>query len=284
MTKMLFSDLDGTLIQSNAPGVYSVDMSNSNAEAIRKMKENGIELCLATGRDPLQTEDILKRIGFSSSPYIACNGAVVHYDGITELRTIPVDRSRDIINTFYQTMDKNVVRFMGVNNQSHYVGDYLDDFFCNYLMFHRTYENLNLHDYMISRPNLQFQKLIFTVLNRDDSQKCYKLLMENYGQYFEIWRPNPVTVEIMNKGVNKGAAIGWLLRNSDGITTDNIAVIGDGYNDIPMLEQTKYSFALENSPDSVKAVSNYIISEFRECVDILLKENSQGKQVKGAVL
>lgn len=69
---------------------------------------------------------------------------------------------------------------------------------------------------------------------------------------------NPVMFEITDKDVNKGASIAWLGRYL-GIDESEIAVYGDGGNDIEMLKRFKHAFATKNGTDDAKAAAGTII-------------------------
>ena len=65
--------------------------------------------------------------------------------------------------------------------------------------------------------------------------------------------------DIMKKGVSKKNAIN-ILANKLGINQDEIMVMGDGRNDIPMFEGVGLSVAMENAVDEVKEKADYITS------------------------
>ena len=64
-------------------------------------------------------------------------------------------------------------------------------------------------------------------------------------------------VDIVNKGVSKGDAL-HKLQTKWGITKEETAAFGDSYNDIEMLQQAKFSFAMANAEDGVKRHASFI--------------------------
>ncbi len=72
-------------------------------------------------------------------------------------------------------------------------------------------------------------------------------------------------IEINPFGVNKTFAIKQLCARWR-ISRENVAAIGDGGNDIPMIEWAKYGFALGNAVEELKRVASYRI----------LKTNKEG--------
>lgn len=61
----------------------------------------------------------------------------------------------------------------------------------------------------------------------------------------------------MNKNIDKGQGM-YQLSNLLNITTDQMMAFGDNYNDIEMLAAVKYSYAMENAHDDIKAQANFI--------------------------
>ena len=63
-------------------------------------------------------------------------------------------------------------------------------------------------------------------------------------------------LEITKKGINKGKALDTLLEKL-GISNEEVAVFGDSENDISMLSDRPYSFAMANALPKAKSVANY---------------------------
>jgi len=63
-------------------------------------------------------------------------------------------------------------------------------------------------------------------------------------------------IDVIPSHVHKGTGLDFLL-NHWGYTPENLMVFGDGGNDIEMLTLAKYSFAMANAPQEIKAVASY---------------------------
>ena len=84
-------------------------------------------------------------------------------------------------------------------------------------------------------------------------------------------------VHIKPTNVNKGAAIGEV-ASLLGISTEEIAAIGDAANDVEMLKVTGMGFATANSHESVKKAADRVTESphgkgVREAIDEILKLN-----------
>ena len=69
---------------------------------------------------------------------------------------------------------------------------------------------------------------------------------------------DPSMVELTAKGVNKGEAVAWLAGYL-GLSEDEVAVYGDGGNDIEMLERFDHAYATSNGSDAAKKAAGNII-------------------------
>ena len=69
---------------------------------------------------------------------------------------------------------------------------------------------------------------------------------------------DPVMFEITDKDCNKGESVAWLGRYY-GIGEDEIAVYGDGGNDLVMLSRFRHSYATANGSDEAKAAASATI-------------------------
>jgi hydroxymethylpyrimidine pyrophosphatase-like HAD family hydrolase len=65
-------------------------------------------------------------------------------------------------------------------------------------------------------------------------------------------------LEITRAGVDKGAALRWLMRDL-GVSPEEAAAAGDGRNDVPVLEQVAMRIAVEGSPEELMAIAGAVI-------------------------
>lgn len=78
-------------------------------------------------------------------------------------------------------------------------------------------------------------------------------LEENYELVFSDARK----LEITKKGINKGNALDALLEKLN-ISNEEIAVFGDSENDLSMLKNKRFSFAMENALPKAKDTAKYM--------------------------
>ena len=84
------------------------------------------------------------------------------------------------------------------------------------------------------------------------------MLIENeYDDLFDCFFTSPFTLEVVNKGVNKGVAV-LKLASLINIDIKNTAAIGDYYNDVDMLKAVTHPAACGQAPDEIKALAEYV--------------------------
>jgi Cof subfamily protein (haloacid dehalogenase superfamily) len=95
----------------------------------------------------------------------------------------------------------------------------------------------------------------------EDAQKVKKFADHfngriNYSVAYTPAYPEVEFFNIVNPEVTKGTAL-KLLMDEIGVHPVEVIAIGDGLNDIPLLQQAGNAVAMGNAPDEVKAVCQY---------------------------
>ena len=73
----------------------------------------------------------------------------------------------------------------------------------------------------------------------------------------------------MYKGCNKGKALS-IIQEHYGINPEETAAFGNADNDIPMLKQAKFSYAVGGASENLKQTAYEVIGEMKE--DAVLKK------------
>lgn len=252
--KAIFTDMDGTLL---------VDFSTTtqaNIQAIEKAIQAGIMVIPTTGRalsdTPKQIMDI-KGLEY----LIVSNGASVYDVKNKQFIYNQFMNKELVINILNKDIMKDICYFAMINGKSYYQKSMFefvkDTKFYDILMEFSTLDTELVDDLFaeICDKNNQVQKI---VLFFRDSEQMFnvvnampELLEFDCASSFEN------NLEITQKDINKACGIRFLCDKL-GITTDQIATIGDSGNDIAMLEMCDNSYAVENSMNIVKKVAKHI--------------------------
>lgn len=233
-----FIDMDGTLLNA------SNRISLRNMKAIRRLMEQGTRVFLATGRHYEITAPYHKEIGLQT-PMICLNGAAIH-DGETgraiQTKTVRLNDARFheltagiSCNVMIHTADglycketnEEIDYWTKVGNMPpRYIGD----------VSQANYRDVLKYSVRTGAPCPEFSALFkeeAAVIDWDDG--------------FEMVAPH----------TSKWTAIKSLLAEYR-IRPSEAVAIGDGPNDMEMLEHIGFSAAMGNASEQVKAVADYV--------------------------
>jgi len=239
--KYLFFDLDGTLIDHSLNKVRP-----KTIEALQLLKENGHEVFIATGRPPSLLYGVDKELGIDS--YIASNGSIVKFHGEFIYRK-PIEKT--VVDRLVQYAYSNKID-VGFESIDDYVVNSrftdLVDRFSDKFHLHYPEEKLNYHT-----DNEIYQMVLF--YNLDDYKK-FEL------EFPELWFnfSNEYGLDINSKGGLKELGIQALMDILN-IDKSDIIAVGDGRNDIGMIEFAGTGIAMGNSHQSVKDAADIVCDD-----------------------
>ena len=244
---LLVSDIDGTLNDK------SMKLPEVNKDAIGRFVNCGGTFTLCSGRN-LQSLLIHYDKLSVKTHAIFLNGAGV-YDvsksEITYFNPISSEGENIILDIFskYKTLQLTV---FGVDTI------YLAKRTCVYGYIISKMDNLN---YKLCKRVEELPKGVWGKVSFFGTRKLLKkiqmLIKTEYSDYLDCFLTSPFTLEVVKKGVNKGAAV-LKLADMLGIKKQNTAAIGDYFNDIDMLKAVTHPAACGQAPDEIKALAEYV--------------------------
>lgn len=274
MYKLIAIDLDGTLLNSYG------EITSKNKEAIKYALDKGVEVVLASGRDPKTMERISNELGIENY-LIAGNGASVFdikqekniYENFLEiekaLEIIEICKENSIFLSVYTTegiitegLKYNIKVFNNENNSRP----------------NRKRTNIeivkDIYEYVeINSPNILkiiicdeskiiFNNIIEKMKNVRDvevldvehmSKKIIKIGTEEYGvEYFYT--------EVTNRDADKWSAIEFLLEKLK-INKEDVICIGDNMNDLKMIENAGLGVVMKNSALEKQEIGDFITED-----------------------
>ena len=189
-------------------------------------------------------KDIEDEIGF-----IAENGGYVIYKN-EELFEDKLEHQFvvDIIKVIRKISGARAV--LSAKKKAYYESD--DENFVNYFTRYYT-ENQKVDDLTLEVDDDAFKIAIY---HPEGSEKnIYPYLKHFEDENLEVVVSGKYWVDVMNRDINKGKALEILQKKLNILPSQTMA-FGDYMNDIQMLKNSKYSYAMENShPDVKKAAS-----------------------------
>jgi Cof subfamily protein (haloacid dehalogenase superfamily) len=241
LKKLIFLDLDGTIIDHKKH-----EVPESTIKTIKRLQEKGHKVIIATGRPPSLFYGIDKQLNIDS--YIAANGRYVVYEG------------KELLNDFIdKTLVRNFVKDMnlqGFDVAFETKSDYavntkntsFPDQFSDY--FHLEYPKV-IEDFHVDSEVLQM--VLFT--DNGDLES----LSSNYPE-LEFNLSCPYGIDVNLKGGMKDIGIN-IICNYLNIPIDQTIAVGDGYNDISMIQKAGIGIAMGNARDALKDVADYVTDD-----------------------
>ena len=96
----------------------------------------------------------------------------------------------------------------------------------------------------------------------DTARRVIEEFKKEFKDDFEMWFSGSA-IEIMEKDINKAESLKKLLDICN-ISYDEVAVVGDSGNDIPLFENFENSFVMPNAPEEVKQKAKVRLKSFAE--------------------
>lgn len=270
MIKLFVSDLDGTLLNEKHV------ISPTTASAIKKLQQKDIEFMVATGRT-FSTAKPLLQVHDINCQMINLNGAAVYdaqgkaqgsipleietvYDLFTYLSASQTNYSVMTQDNFYVSDKNNFIKrlermFHGLTQENDPQGGTSAAQFIGEVDYVKE-----LNEYEIAEDDLPLKLMIL-------SQSSQKLLQfrKTFAEHqdIDITSSSIDNLEITHHHAQKGLAV-KKYAESNGYTMDEVATIGDSLNDRSMLQMARYSYAMDNASQNVKAMAKYIAPSHRE--------------------
>ena len=237
MTKIIFFDIDGTLLE-----LGKKEMHPQLIDALNAVKEKGIKLFLATGRPPFVVPTFH---GVDFDGVLSFNGSYCY----TEHQLIyknPMD-SKDIQTVVENAKKMNkAVTLAGINKMGcNFYDSVLEEYF--------EIANQHIHpldEYETFMQEEIYQMMVATLPNEDEA-----VLKNTTTLKVARWWDKATDIIPINGGKDK--AIEKVLEYYH-ISKEDSMAFGDGGNDISMLQHVGCGIAMGNATKDVKKIADYI--------------------------
>lgn len=257
--KLFASDLDGTLLN----GLHETDRTIRSA--IEYAIDMGAHVVPATGRTVLPAGDH----GFTGLDVdaVCANGSIIRGRGGKVLKTFSIDPAfvEELIRAFPQVCFDCATpdgMFSSGSYEMHLAGFKRDGLLRRIVMRGMRARGEVNGDQFFDQPLSSILEHEVCKINcrvvSDGLERELKAFLAEHGDTVVNAPFDPVMFEITDKDCNKGASVAWL-GGYYGIGEDEIAVYGDGGNDLVMLERFRYSYATANGSPEAKAAASATI-------------------------
>ena len=274
MIKLIASDLDDTLLDQNS------QLSAENIRAIREVLAQGYIFTLATGRMFQSAAPFARQLGLPvDQPIICYNGALIkRLSGeIIYEKPLPSELAAAIadygqkkgwtINAYYQDE-----LYVPVRNR--HVEDYMQE---------AQVEARVVGDLVnfIRDGNKSLSKLLVIGPPQEMPGRNAEL-NSLFGSQVKLVSSRDKYIEVTSPTAHKGEALVWL-ANQLGVQASEVMAIGDGNNDLTMIEMVGFGVAVANAAPKVKENARYHTSANYEngvakiLSELVLQHNNQGR-------
>ena len=243
--KLIAVDIDGTLLNSKG------ELTQITKDKILKAVDNGVVFTISTGRPIQGVMPLVEKIGLDI-PLITYNGSMVLKANTMEVlysRTLENSDSRQIYTI---GEDWDITMMIWSDNKLY---SNKDNKKSNY------YSEITNTPLILVNSLEEVSKGVTKFLWYEDEDKIKKFmpeLMERLkSETVSVHTSRPYFLEFVDRMASKAIAIEKLSEVYD-IKREEVIAIGDSYNDISMLEYAGMGVAMENAPEDIKKIADYI--------------------------
>ncbi len=231
MYKIIFLDLDGTLLSSNK------EISKYNENILKKISYS-TKIVLASARGFSTIKPYLEQLNLLNDKNytIAFNGSLVLDNLENKIINVIIKKSNIIL------LEKIVKESPDLEWYYYTYNDRIN---------RKEIENI---DYFVSNNNIY---KVVCISSESQINKLKNEIAIQLNHNFEMTSSESTRIEFVPKGKTKVDSIKKLLSVLN-INSEEVIAIGDGENDVEMIEYAGCGIAMGNSKDNVKKVANLI--------------------------
>lgn len=243
--KLMAVDIDGTLLNDRG------ELTENTKNAIKQWVDKGLIFTIASGR-PIQGIEKLNRTLNLDVPFITYNGAMVVMGKSKKVlyeQKLSRNDSREIIS-----LGNNYNATIMIWNDNKLYVPQINERVENYKMIS------GVEPILIDNLEKIIEKGVTKILWYDEVEKIAQYQKE-IGSFLSEnvnFHPSrPYFMEFVDKNASKAIAM-EKLGQFYGIKQSEMIAVGDGFNDLSMIEYAGLGVAMANSPREVKEKADYI--------------------------
>lgn len=242
---LVISDVDATLITPEH------EITARTLEAVRELQQRGIGFTVASSRPPRGLYDFAAQLNLTE-PFAAFNGGVIQRrNGETLIRHT---LRREVCERAFEiTEDLRIGLWVYCDHDWHV--DSVTPF------VEREQNTIGFKATVESDLTNAFGTAAKLVIVGDPAivAQAETLAFESFGAEVSATKSKPRFLDITAKEAHKGTVVTQLAAVL-GIPTAEVAVVGDGLNDIAMFEQAGFSIAMGQAAAEVKQSASVVTS------------------------
>lgn len=244
-------DLDDTLLGRDLVFTPRV------RRAVQAAMDAGLMVTLATGRMFRSALPLARELGMTL-PIICYQGALIKDPLTTEVlfhRPVPLENARQIIQM--------------ARNWGLHVNVYVDDelYVARVTPEAKSYVRIaqvpvhpvgDLLEFLKSPPTK-----VVIVSDEATIDRVMGDLRKMFGQTLYVTKSLPMFCEIAHPGCNKGTALAFLAAHL-GVSREETVAVGDGLNDLEMVQWAGLGIAMGNAPQQLRDAAGWVTGPLQE--------------------
>jgi Cof subfamily protein (haloacid dehalogenase superfamily) len=241
--KLIAADMDGTLLNSKH------ELDESFYSIFTALRAKGIYFSAASGR---QYHNIFNQFTKHHEDiiFIAENGSYVVHNGQELLiQAMETEVTRDMLHRARQIDGVNLIL---CGRKTAYIENTSTDFVSKLDLY---YDRVEVVPDLLQVENDDFLKIAICDL-KGSEQNSYHVFREFENQ-LQVKISGKIWLDLSHKLANKGRAL-QRVQQTLGIKSSETMAFGDFLNDVEMLQEAAFSFAMANAHDEVKKVARYL--------------------------
>lgn len=245
MIRLIVSDIDGTLTDEGSSYI-----NPEYSEVISRLCDKGFIFCIASGRQFTSVKNLLAPVADRIFYIMEGGGVLRSYQEIYHIEPLPQEYLLEFLEDCRNCPETD--RLVAAPDMSY--SETGDTPMFRLLTNSYGFDMTNL-DSLNHAPLDQIVKL--SVFHETDVESaCNQTLIPKWNDKFQITCSGRQWIDCLSLNTSKGNALKQLQKRL-GITKDETMVFGDNMNDISMLQQAKYSYAVGNARDEVKKAAAF---------------------------
>ncbi len=246
---LICTDIDGTLFRDD------LSISARNRQALQDAIQAGYHVALVSGRSASNLQAIARQLGITTSVG-SFNGALTLSEEAVILDQRPIDY-QDAVLALDDLAHTELEFFLYTNLGWYSQGE---------TRWHEIEESITGIKGSVA-PLRELEEhltgeeipLKLLAMHHDDSyiSRMTATLEEHFAGRLNIFNSHPNYIEILPPSAHKGRSVEALTKHY-GITREQVMVIGDYFNDVPMFEAAGLAIAMGNAPAGVQEKAHRI--------------------------
>lgn len=243
--KIVFFDIDGTLIDPEKKKI-----TQNTKKALLKLQENGIKICIATGRPPIVVPDFASE-GVKFDAFLTFNGSYC-YNDTEDIFQNPLEQ--DDVKQIIQN-GKEIGHPIAVATKKKVGANGLEDNLVEY------FEVANQEIHIAPDFDELIKEDVFQIMMAGTKDEYKDMVKDTKRAAVTAWWDR--AVDIIPSDGGKGISVEKVLEYYH-LDKDEAIAFGDGNNDLEMLKAVGHAVAMGNASKELKEVADVICGNVSE--------------------